>query len=392
MNTEVFVVEGKRTPFGSLGGVLADIDATALGTTAIKGLFEAASINGEAIDEVIIGQVLSGGCGQAPARQAMRGAGIPDSVPALTINKVCGSGLKAVMLGADSIRLGESGLVVAGGMENMSLAPYFLKKARSGYRMGNGELIDLMIYDGLTDPYTGRHMGEIGEASVTRNGLNREEQDALAIRSYQLAQSAVKDGIFNDEIVPVIKMVKGTETAISTDEEPFKVDFDKIAKLKTVFKKDGSITAGNASSINDGAAMLLLAGADALKQHNLTPKARIVAQATESRHPDEFPEAPIGAIAKACARAGLSVNDIDLFEINEAFASVALLAIKAHNIPLDKVNVNGGACAIGHPIGASGARLAATVIRELIRRQKRYGLATLCIGGGEAVAVIFERI
>jgi acetyl-CoA C-acetyltransferase len=322
----------------------------------------------------------------------MRGAGIPDSVPALTINKVCGSGLKAVMLGADSIRLGESGLVVAGGMENMSSAPYFLKKARSGYRMGNGELIDLMIYDGLTDPYTGRHMGEIGEASVVRNGLNREEQDALAIRSYQLAQSAVKDGVFKDEIVPVIKMVKGSETAVSTDEEPFKVDFDKITKLKTVFKKDGTITAGNASSINDGAAMLLLAGADAVKQYNLTPKARIVAQATESRHPDEFPEAPIGAIAKVCARAGLSVNDIDLFEINEAFASVALLAIKAHNIPLEKVNVNGGACALGHPIGASGARLAATVIRELIRRQKRYGLATLCIGGGEAVAVIFERL
>ncbi len=392
MSSEVFVIEGKRTPFGSLGGVLADVDATVLGTTVIKGLLEAASLAPEAVNEVIVGQVLSGGCGQAPARQAMRGAGIPDSVPALTINKVCGSGLKAVMLGADSIRLGESGLVVAGGMENMSSAPYFLKKARSGYRMGNGELIDLMIYDGLTDPYTGRHMGEIGEASVVRNGLNREEQDALAIRSYQLAQSAVKDGVFKDEIVPVIKMVKGSETAVSTDEEPFKVDFDKITKLKTVFKKDGTITAGNASSINDGAAMLLLAGADAVKQHNLTPKARIVAQATESRHPDEFPEAPIGAIAKVCARAGLSVNDIDLFEINEAFASVALLAIKAHNIPMEKVNVNGGACALGHPIGASGARLAATVIRELIRRQKRYGLATLCIGGGEAVAVIFERL
>ncbi len=392
MSSEVFVIDGKRTPFGSLGGVLADVDATALGTTVIKGLLEAASLAPEAVNEVIIGQVLSGGCGQAPARQAMRGAGIPDSVPALTINKVCGSGLKAVMLGADSIRLGESGLVVAGGMENMSSAPYFLKKARSGYRMGNGELIDLMVYDGLTDPYTGRHMGEIGEASVARNGLNREEQDALAIRSYQLAQSAVKGGVFKDEIVPVIKMVKGSETVINTDEEPFKVDFDKIAKLKTVFKKDGTITAGNASTINDGAAMLLLAGADAVKQYNLIPKARVVAQATESLHPDYFPEAPIGAIAKACARAGLSVDDIDLFEINEAFASVALLAIKAHNIPMEKVNVNGGACAIGHPIGASGARLAATVIHELIRRQKRYGLATLCIGGGEAVAVIFERL
>jgi len=235
-------------------------------------------------------------------------------------------------------------------------------------------------------------MGEIGEANVARNGLTREEQDAIALRSYQLAQAAVKDGIFKDEIVPVIKTVRGTETVIDTDEEPFRVDFDKLSKLKTVFKKDGTITAGNASTINDGSAMLLLAGEAALKQYNLTPKARIVAYATESRHPDEFPDAPIGAIAKACAKAGLSVNDIDLFEINEAFASVALLAIKAHNIPLDKVNVNGGACAIGHPIGASGARLAATVVRELGRRQKRYGLATLCIGGGEAVAVIFERL
>ncbi|MCE1226851.1 MAG: acetyl-CoA C-acyltransferase [Geobacter sp.] len=392
MSSEVFVVEGKRTPFGSLGGVLVDVDATALGTTVIKGLLEAALLAPETINEVIIGQVLSGGCGQAPARQAMRGAGIPDSVPALTINKVCGSGLKSVMLAADAIRLGESGLVVAGGMENMSLAPYFLKKARSGYRMGNGELIDLMVYDGLTDPYTGRHMGEIGEASVERNGLTRDEQDAFAIRSYQLAQAAVRDGIFKDEIVPVVKTVKGAETIIADDEEPFKVDFDKVSKLKAVFKKDGTITAGNASTINDGAAMLLLAGQTAVQKHNLKPKARIVAQATESRHPDEFPEAPIGAIAKACARAGLSVNDIDLFEINEAFASVALLAIKAHNIPMDKVNVNGGACAIGHPIGASGARLAVTVIRELARRQKRYGLATLCIGGGEAVAVIFERL
>jgi acetyl-CoA C-acetyltransferase len=375
-----------------LGGVFADIPAAVLGTTAIKGLLESAAVAPELVDEVIIGQVLSGGCGQAPARQAMRGAGIPDTVPALTINKVCGSGLKAVMLGADAIRLGESGLVVAGGMESMSLAPYFLKKARSGYRMGNGELVDLMVFDGLTDPYTGRHMGEIGEASVERNGLTRQEQDDLAVRSYRLAQSAINDGIFKEEIVPVVKTAKNSETVIVTDEEPFKGDPDKLAQLRPVFSKQGSITAGNASTINDGAAMLLLAGEAVLKQHNLTPKARIVAQATESRHPDEFPEAPIGAIAKACARAGLSVNDIDLFEINEAFASVALLSIKAHSIPLDKVNVNGGACAIGHPIGASGARLALTVVRELHRRQKRYGLATLCIGGGEAVAVIFERI
>jgi acetyl-CoA C-acetyltransferase len=392
MSLEVYVVEGKRTPFGSLGGMLADISAADLGTAAIKGLLEAAKVAPESVDEVIVGQVLSGGSGQAPARQAMRGAGIPDRVPALTINKVCGSGLKAVMLAADSIKLGESNLVVAGGMENMSLAPYFLEKARSGYRMGDGKLIDMMIYDGLTDPYTGRHMGEVGEASVERNGLTRKEQDDIAVRSYQLAQAAVKDGTFGQEVVPVVKTTRKGEQVFTEDEEPFKVDFDKLTGLRPVFKKDGTITAGNASSINDGAAMLLLAGEAAIKEHNLTPKARIVAQATESRHPDEFPEAPIGAIAKACERAGLTPADIDLFEINEAFASVALLSMKAHNIPLEKVNVNGGACAIGHPIGASGARLAATVVNELHRQQKRYGLATLCIGGGEAVAVIFERI
>jgi acetyl-CoA C-acetyltransferase len=258
--------------------------------------------------------------------------------------------------------------------------------------MGNGEIIDLMIYDGLTDPYTGVHMGEIGEKSAAQSGIGREEQDAFAIRSYKLAQSAVNNGLFADEIVAVTKTVRGVDTAIATDEEPFKVDFEKFLSLKTVFKKDGSITAGNASTISDGAAMLLLADGVALKSHNLTPKARIVAQATESRHPDNFPDAPIGAIEKVCAKAGLSLNDIDLFEINEAFALVTLLAIKGLKLPEEKVNVNGGACAIGHPIGASGARLAATVIRELHRQNKRYGLATLCIGGGEAVAVIFERI
>ncbi len=389
---QVYVVEALRTPFGSLGGVLADVEAPKLGSAVISGLLERSGLAAEGVDEVIVGQVLAGGCGQAPARQAMRGAGIPDAVPALTVNKVCGSGLKAVMLGADSIRLGESGIVVAGGMENMSLAPYILQKARSGYRMGHGQLLDLMIYDGLTDPYTGRHMGEIGEASVERSGLTREEQDAFAVRSYELARAAVNGGVFADEIVPVVKKGRKGDETVAIDEEPFKGDPAKLGALKPVFRKDGTITAGNASTINDGAALLLLSGDEGLKQHNLTPRARIVASATASLHPDYFPEAPIAAIEKVCARAGLQVSDIDLFEINEAFASVALLAIKGLGLPLDKVNVNGGACAIGHPIGASGGRLAATVIRELHRRQQRYGLATLCIGGGEAVAVIFERV
>ncbi len=389
---DVYIAESLRTPFGSFGGMLSDIEAPKLAATVMKGLLANSGLDASMVDEVVVGQVLSGGCGQAPARQAMRAAGIPDSTHALTINKVCGSGLKAIMLGADSIRLGESNVVMAGGMENMSLAPYFLKKARNGFRMGHGELFDLMIFDGLQDPYTGRHMGEIGEDSVARGGLTREEQDEFALRSYRLAQDAVKGGVFSDEIVPVVKQGKRGDEVITSDEEPFKVDFDRLPQLRPAFRKDGTITAGNASTISDGAALLLLTDEAGLRKHGLKAKARIVATATESRHPDNFPEAPIGAIEKVCARAGLSVNDIDLFEINEAFASVALLAIKGLGLPLDKVNVNGGACAIGHPIGASGARLAATVIRELHKRSARYGLATLCIGGGEAVAVIFERV
>ena len=392
MNKDVFVVDGKRTPFGSFGGVLSDIPSTTLAATVIRGLLQGSALPADAVNEVIIGQVLSGGIGQAPARQAMRAAGIPDSAHALTINKVCGSGLKSIMLGADSLRLGESSIVIAGGMENMSMAPYFLKKARNGYRMGNGEIIDLMVHDGLTDPYTDAHMGDIGEKSAAQSGIGREEQDAFALRSFKLAQAAVKEGVFKDEIIPVMTSVRGVETVVTDDEEPFKVNFDKFTTLKTVFKRDGTITAANASSISDGAAMLLLADREALTKHNLKPRARIVAQATESRHPDNFPEAPIGAIKMVCARAGLSLNDIDLFEVNEAFALVTLLAIKGLKLPKEKVNVNGGACAIGHPIGASGARLAATVIRELHRQNKRYGLATLCIGGGEAVAMIFERV
>ena len=389
---EVFVVEALRTPFGSFGGTLAEVPAVELAATVMRGLLEKSGLSADAVDEVIVGQVLGGGCGQAPARQAMRAAGIPDAAHALTINKVCGSGLKAIMLGADSIRLGESQVVIAGGMENMSLAPYLLAKGRNGYRMGHGQLLDLMIYDGLQDPFTGRHMGEVGEASVERNALTRAEQDDFAVRSYQLAQAAVSAGVFNDEIVPVVKKGRKGDEIVASDEEPFKGDPTKLAALKAVFKKDGSITAGNASTINDGAALTLLTDAAGLKKYNLTAKARIVATATESRHPDNFPEAPIGAIEKVCAKAGLQLADIDLFEINEAFASVALLAIKGLGLPLEKVNVNGGACAIGHPIGASGGRLAATVIRELHKRQLRYGLATLCIGGGEAVAVIFERV
>jgi acetyl-CoA C-acetyltransferase len=389
---DVFVVESLRTPLGSFGGALADIEAPRLAATVIRALLERSGLPDEAVDEVIIGQVLAGGSGQAPARQAMRFAGLPDTIPALTINKVCGSGLKALMLGAGSIRLGDAEVVVAGGMESMSLAPYLLKQSRYGYRIGNGELIDLMIHDGLQDPYSSKHMGVIAEATVTKHGLTREEQDAFAIGSYRKAQAAIENDILKDEIVPVAKTSRKGEVVVDRDEEPFKVEFNKLAGLRAVFGKEGTITAGNASTINDGAALTLLASSEALKKYGLIPKARLVAYATNSLHPELFTEAPVGAIEKACAKAGLSLGDIDLFEINEAFAAVTLLAIKHLGLDPAKVNVNGGAVAIGHPLGVSGARLAATLVRELHHRQARYGLATLCIGGGEAVAAIFERI
>ena len=389
---EVFVVESLRTPLGSFGGALADVEAPRLAATAIKGVLERAGLGAEAVDEVIIGQVLPAACGQAPARQAMRFADLPDTIPALTINKVCGSGLKALMLGAGSIRLGDAEVVLAGGMENMSLAPYALPKARYGYRMGNGELLDLMVHDGLLDPYSGKHMGVIAEASAEKYGLSREEQDEFAITSYRKAQASLKNGTFKDEIVSVVKKGRQGDVTVAEDEEPTKVDFAKLTALRPAFKKDGTITAGNASTINDGAGITLLASAEAVAKYGLKPKARLVAYATNSLHPEQFTEAPVGAIEKACARAGIGVGDIDIFEINEAFAAVTLIAVKTLGIDQAKVNVNGGACAIGHPLGASGARLTATLVRELHARKARYGLATLCIGGGEAVAVIFERV
>ena len=389
---EVYVVESLRTPLGSFGGALADVDAPHLAATVIKGLLERSGVSADAIDEVIVGQVLAGGTGQAPARQAMRYAGLPDSVAAMTINKVCGSGLKSIMLAAGSIRLGDAELVIAGGMESMSQAPYLLKKARNGYRMGNGEIVDLLILDGLQDPYSGNHMGVIAEATTEKHAITREEQDAFAAGSYRKAQAAVNEGVFRDEIVPVIVKGRQGEVTVSSDEEPFKVDFAKLSGLRGAFKKDGTVTAGNSSTISDGAALTLLAGAEAVKMYGLKPKARLVSYASHSQHPDQFTEAPVGAIEKALAKAGLKAADIDLFEINEAFAAVTLLAIKTLGLDPGKVNVNGGAVAIGHPLGASGARITATLVSELHRRKARYGLATLCIGGGESVAVIFERI
>ena len=389
---DVFVIDAYRTPFGSFGGVLADVPAPRLAAPVIKRLMEASGLGGEAIDQFIAGQVLSGGCGQAPARQAMRFAELPDTVPAMSINKVCGSGLKAVMLAADAIRLGDSGIVIAGGMENMSLAPYVLPTLRYGQRMGHTQALDLMVFDGLSDPYSGRHMGEIAEVRVDVHEFSREEQDAYALRSYQRAQRAMQGGVLAAEIVPVVKPSRKGDLTVSEDEEPFRVDFDRLTSLRPVFKKDGTITAANASTINDGAAFLMLAGAEAVQRHGLKPRARIAGLSTHSLHPDLYPDAPVGAIEKACASAGLTTEDIGLFEINEAFAVVTMIAIKDLNLDPERVNVNGGAVAIGHPIGASGARLATTLIHEMERRGERYGLATLCIGGGEAVAVVFERL
>ena len=389
---DVFVIDAYRTPFGSFGGALADVPAPRLAAPVISHLLKTSGLKGEDIDQFIAGQVLAGGAGQAPARQAMRFAELPDTVPAMTINKVCGSGLKAVMLGADAIRLGDSDVVIAGGMENMSLAPYVLPALRNGQRMGHTQALDQMVYDGLTDPYSGRHMGEVAEVRVDVHEFSREEQDAFALRSYQRAQRALKDGVLAEEIVPVVKSVRRKEVTVSEDEEPFRVDFDRLTSLRPVFKKDGTITAANASTINDGAAFLLLASADAVQRHGLKPLARIVGLATNSLHPDLYTDAPVGAIEKACAHAGLQPEDIGLFEINEAFAMVTMIAIKDLGLDAERVNVNGGAVAIGHPIGASGARLATTLIHEMGRRNERYGLATLCIGGGEAVAVVFERV
>lgn len=388
----VYIIDTVRTPFGSFGGSLSDVAAPKLGATVIEKLIERNPIEGGDLTEVILGHVITGGTGQATARQAMRFAGIPDSVHALTINKVCGSGLKALMLGAASIRVGDSDLIIAGGMENMSMAPYALPDARFGHRLGNAETKDLMINDALLDPYSGKHMGLITEAVIEKNNLTREEQDEFSIRSYKLAQEAMENGTFDEEIVPVIKKTRKGDVVVDKDEEPLKVDFSRLPTLRPVFKKDGSVTAANASTINDGAAMSLMASEEAVEKYDLKPIAKLISYSTNSIHPDLFPEAPVGAIEKVCAKAGLSVRDIGLFEVNEAFAAVTLIAVKELNLDIDKVNVHGGAVAIGHPVGASGGRLTTTLIREMRRRDVKYGLATLCIGGGEAVAAIFEKV
>jgi acetyl-CoA C-acetyltransferase len=385
---EVFICDALRTPIGSFLGSLSSIPAPKLAAELIKKIVERNGLTGEEINEVIMGNVLSAGIGQAPARQAALFGGLPESVECMTINKVCGSGLKAVMLAEQAIKCDDASLILAGGMESMSNAPFLLKGVREGIKFGHQNLYDSMLYDGLIDVYSNLHMGNCSEQVAKEKNISREEQDNFAIESYKRALNAQEKGLFNDEILPI--QVK--DKLINEDEEPKKVKFDKIPSLKPVFEKDGTITAANASKLNDGAAVVLVADEQSIKKYNLKPMVKIISQAAYAMNPQKFALAPIGAIQRSLKKAGLNIDDIDLFEINEAFAMVTLAVIKDLNIPHNKVNVNGGAVALGHPIGASGARLLTTLIYEMKRRNSKYGLVSLCIGGGEAVSLIVENI
>ena len=390
---EVFIVGAARTPIGSFQGALSGIPAPELGAIAIKEALRRAKVVPDMVDEVIMGIVLTAGVGQAPARQAALGAGLPSKVEAVTLNKVCGSSLKAVMIGANNIRCGDAEVVVAGGMESMSRAPYILDRAREGYRMGDGKVIDSMIRDGLWDVYNDFHMGMAAELLSEKEGISREAQDQFAIRSYQRAQEAQRSGRFKEEIVPVsIPQRVGPPLEITEDEEPKRVKLEKVASLKPSFKEGGCVTAANASSINDGAAAVVIASEEKVKELTLTPMARIVAQAGSALAPEWFTIAPVEAIKRVIDRSGLNLSDIDLFEINEAFSCVTMAAIDKLGLDPERVNVNGGAVALGHPIGASGARILTTLLYAMKDRKARYGLATLCIGGGEAVAMVVERV
>jgi acetyl-CoA C-acetyltransferase len=386
------ILSAARTPVGSYLGTLSSLSAPQLGATAIKEAVTRAKINKDAINEVIMGNVLQGGVGQAPARQAAIYSGLSVHVECMTINKVCGSGLKAVMLADQAIKTDDAELIVAGGMESMSNAPYFLKKARNGYRMGNGELIDLMIHDGLWDVYKNIHMGMAGELCSETYNISREEQDEYAIMSYKRAIEATENGNFVDEIVPIEIPAKTGSIKIDKDEEPFKVNFDKIKSLKPAFKSDGVITAANASSINDGASALVVASENYAQLNGLKPLAKIIAHVSYAQEPEWFTTAPTFAIQKLLKKVNMNIQDIDLFEINEAFAVVSMITAKNLGIPYDKMNINGGAVSIGHPIGASGARILTTLIYALKKLNKKYGIASLCIGGGEANAMLIEMI
>ena len=393
MSQEIVVVAATRTPIGSFLGTLASVPAPRLAAAAIGGALQRSGVRPELVDQVILGNVLQAGVGQAPARQAAIFAGIADSVPAVTLHKVCGSGMRAVMMAANDLRCGDGSIMIAGGMESMSNAPYLLPAARTGLRLGHGKVVDHMVFDGLWDPYGDKHMGNCAETCAREKGFSRVEQDAFARRSYERAQRAIEQGWFADEITPVvIPGRKGESTSVERDEEPSRADFAKMPTLKPAFDKDGTVTAANASKINDGAAVLVLATAAAAREHGLTPIARIVAHAGVAQAPEWFTTAPIGAIRAVLDRAGLGLDDIDLFEVNEAFAVVALAAQRELGIPEEKLNCHGGAVALGHPIGASGARILVTLLHALRRRGLRRGCASICIGGGEATAMVVETL
>jgi acetyl-CoA C-acetyltransferase len=389
---DVVIVSAVRTAIGTFQGSLSSVPAPRLGARVIEEALKKAGVAKDAVDEVIMGNVLTAGEGQAPARQAALFAGLPESVTCMTINKVCGSGLKAVMLAAQAIQCGDADVVVAGGMESMSNVPYFLEKARTGYRMGHGQLVDGMIKDGLWDVYNDFHMGNAAELCAKECDIPRESQDAFAKQSFERALKAQADGAFKEEIVPVTIKDKKGDLLITEDEGPKKANFEKMVTLKPAFQKDGTVTAANASSINDGASALVVMSMERAKSLGLKPLVRIVAQASSARKPEWFTTAPIDAIGKVLKKADLKLTDIDLFEINEAFAVVSLAAANELNIPQDKLNVHGGAIALGHPIGASGARILTTLIHAMSRHQRKRGMAAICIGGGEASAVIVERL
>ena len=392
MVNDVVIVSACRTAIGSFMGSLNSISAPRLGAFVVEESVKRAGLKKSDVDEVILGNVLAAGIGQAPARQAALYAGLPDSVECVTINKMCGSGLKAVMLGAQAIALGDAGVVATGGMESMSNSPYLLEKARDGYRMGHGKIIDSMIRDGLWDVYNDFHMGNAAEICAKECAISREAQDEFAIMSYKRAQGAISEGRFKEEIVPLTIKGKQGDTIVEQDEEPFKTNFEKVPKLKPAFQQDGTVTAANASKINDGAAALVLMSDVRAKSLGAHPIARIIAHGSFAKKPEWFTTAPADVIAKVLAKAGLKVQDIDLFEINEAFSVVSLAVQKIVGIESEKLNVNGGAVALGHPIGASGARILVTLIHAMKQRGKKRGMAAICIGGGEASAVIVEML
>ena len=390
--TDIVIVNGARTAMGGFQGSLSGQTAPELGAATIKAAISRAGLQPNDVEEVIMGCVLSAGLKQGPARQAMRQAGIPDAAGAVTINKLCGSGMKAVMQATDMIKAGSATVVIAGGMESMSNAPYVLPKARAGYRMGHGEIKDHMFLDGLEDAETSRLMGSFAQDMANSKGYTREQMDDFAIRSLKRAQTAITEGYFTDEIVPVTVSTRKGDVIVDKDEQPFNANIDKIPTLRPAFAKDGTITAANASSISDGASALVLTSADNATAKGLTPLAKIVAYASNSQHPSEFTIAPVGAIQKVLNKTGWAVAEVDLWEINEAFAMVTMCPIDEFQLDAEKVNINGGACALGHPVGSTGSRIILTLIHALKRTGGKKGIAALCIGGGEATAVAIELL